>query len=117
FDRLFADGEEVALGGLTVRVMHTPGHTPACVTYLIGDTAFIGDTLFMPDYGSARADFPGGSAAMLYKSARRILTLPDSTRLFCCHDYKAPNRDRFAWETTVAQQRRTNLHVRDGVSE
>ncbi len=117
FDRLLADGEEIALGQMKIRVMHTPGHTPACVTYLIGDAAFIGDTMFMPDYGSARADFPGGDAAALYKSVRKILALPGNTRIFCCHDYKAPGRDKFAWETTVAQQRRANLHVRDGVSE
>ncbi|MCA0200195.1 MAG: MBL fold metallo-hydrolase [Proteobacteria bacterium] len=117
FDRLFADGEEIALGKMKIRVMHTPGHTPACVTYLVGDAAFIGDTMFMPDYGSARVDFPGGNAAALYKSVRKILALPESTRIFCCHDYKAPGRDKFAWETTVAQQRRANLHVRDGVSE
>ncbi|MCC6915489.1 MAG: MBL fold metallo-hydrolase [Rhodospirillaceae bacterium] len=117
FDRLFADGEEIALGTLKIRVIHTPGHTPACVTYLIGDTAFIGDTMFMPDYGSARADFPGGNAIALYKSVRKILALPGNTRIFCCHDYKAPGRDKYAWETTVAQQRRANLHVRDGVSE
>ncbi|MGE3334527.1 MAG: MBL fold metallo-hydrolase [Rhodospirillaceae bacterium] len=117
FDRLLTDGEEIALGKLTIRVIHTPGHTPACVTYLAGDAAFIGDTMFMPDYGSARVDFPGGNAAALYKSVRKILALPESTRIFCCHDYKAPGRDKFAWETTVAQQRRANLHVRDGVSE
>jgi glyoxylase-like metal-dependent hydrolase (beta-lactamase superfamily II) len=117
FDRLFTDGEDIPLGNLKIRVIHTPGHTPACVTYLVGDAAFIGDTMFMPDYGSARVDFPGGDAAALYKSVRKILALPESTRLFCCHDYKAPGRDKFAWETTVAQQRRANLHVRDGVSE
>jgi glyoxylase-like metal-dependent hydrolase (beta-lactamase superfamily II) len=117
FDHLFADGEEMPLGRMKIRVMHTPGHTPACVTYLIGDAAFIGDTMFMPDYGSARVDFPGGNAAALYGSARKILALPEKTRIFCCHDYKAPGRDKFAWETTVAQQRRANLHVRDGVSE
>jgi glyoxylase-like metal-dependent hydrolase (beta-lactamase superfamily II) len=117
FDRLFADGEEFALGALKVRVMHTPGHTPACVTYVIGDAAFIGDTMFMPDYGTARTDFPGGDAATLYRSIRRILDLPASTRVFCCHDYKAPGRAEFAWETTVGAQRRGNVHVRDGVSE
>ncbi len=117
FDTLFTDGEEIALGKLTIRVIHTPGHTPACVTYLVGDAAFIGDTMFMPDYGSARVDFPGGNAAALYTSVRKILALPENTRIFCCHDYKAPGRDKFAWETTVAQQRRANLHVRDGVSE
>lgn len=117
FDKLFADGEEFQLGSLKARVLHTPGHTPACVTYVIGDAAFIGDTLFMPDFGSARVDFPGGSAATLYKSARKILSLPGSTRIFCCHDYKAPGRDEFAWETTVGAQRASNVHLREGVSE
>ncbi|MGE4064238.1 MAG: MBL fold metallo-hydrolase [Rhodospirillaceae bacterium] len=117
FDRLFADGEEFQIGGLQARVMHTPGHTPACVTYIIGDAAFVGDTMFMPDFGSARADFPGGCAATLFQSMRKILSLPDRTRIFCCHDYKAAGRDAFAWETTVGDQRSANLHVRDGVSE
>ncbi len=117
FDRLLADGDTVAVGNLSLRVMHTPGHTPACVTYLVGDAAFVGDTMFMPDYGSARVDFPGGSAAQLYRSVRKILSLPENTRIFCCHDYKAAGRDKFAWETTVAQQRRANLHVRDGITE
>jgi len=117
FDRLFADGETFALGGLTVNVMHTPGHTPACVVYRIGNTAFVGDTLFMPDYGTARADFPGGDAATLYRSIRKLLALPTSTCLFLCHDYKAPGRDRFAWQTTVAAERAGNVHVHDGVDE
>lgn len=117
FDALFADGDTFAIGGLTARVIHTPGHTPACVTYVIGDAAFVGDTMFMPDSGSARVDFPGGDAATLYRSIRKVLGLPDTTRIFCCHDYKAPGRDDFAWETTVAAQRRGNLHVKDGVSE
>lgn len=117
FDRLFADEETFAIGAIEARVMHTPGHTPACVTYLIGDAAFVGDTLFMPDYGSARCDFPGGDAATLYASMRRILALPPETRLFMCHDYKAPGRDEFAWETTVAAERADNLHIRDGVGE
>jgi glyoxylase-like metal-dependent hydrolase (beta-lactamase superfamily II) len=117
FDRLFKDGDTFHIGALEVRVLHTPGHTPACVTYVIGDAAFVGDTMFMPDYGTARADFPGGDAAALYRSIRRILELPDETRLFLCHDYKAPKRDRFAWETTVAAERRDNIHVRDGISE
>ena len=95
----------------------TPGHTPACVTYVIGDAAFVGDTLFMPDYGTARADFPGGGAAQLYDSIGRILALPDDTRLFMCHDYKAPGREEFAWETTVAEQRAHNIHLKDGVSQ
>jgi glyoxylase-like metal-dependent hydrolase (beta-lactamase superfamily II) len=117
FDRLFGDGDEFALGSLSAYVMHTPGHTPACLTYVIGDAAFVGDTLFMPDYGTARADFPGGSARQLYRSIRKVLALPPETRLFLCHDYKAPGRDIFAWETTVAEERANNVHVRDGVSE
>ena len=117
FDRLAHDGDRLALGQLQIEVMHTPGHTPACVTYRIGDAAFVGDTLFMPDYGTARCDFPGGSARTLYRSIRRVLSLPPETRLFLCHDYKAPGRDRFAWETTVAEERARNVHVRDGVSE
>ena len=117
FDRLFADGERFALGTLEVEVMHTPGHTPADLTYRIGDAAFVGDTLFMPDYGTARADFPGGDARVLYRSVRRLLSLPEASRLFLCHDYKAPGRDTYVWETTVAQQRRANVHIHDGVSE
>lgn len=117
FDHLFKDGENFQIGGLVVRVMHVPGHTPADVAYLIGDAVFVGDTLFMPDYGTARADFPGGSARDLYRSMRKLLALPPRTRLFMCHDYKAPGRDQFAWETTVAAQRADNVHVRDGVSE
>jgi glyoxylase-like metal-dependent hydrolase (beta-lactamase superfamily II) len=117
FDRLFKDGDTFHIGALEVHVMHTPGHTPACVTYVIGDAAFVGDTLFMPDYGTARTDFPGGDAKTLYRSIRRILDLPPETRLFLCHDYKAPKRDRYVWETTVGDERRDNIHVRDGVSE
>ncbi|MCW2273635.1 MBL fold metallo-hydrolase [Rhodoblastus acidophilus] len=117
FDRLFADGDHFQIGGLDVEVLHTPGHTPACVSYRIGDAVFVGDTLFMPDYGAARADFPGGSARALYRSIRRLLALPPETRMFLCHDYKAPGRDRFAWETTVAAQRAGNVQVHDGVSE
>ena len=117
FDRLFRDGDTFKIGSIPARAMHTPGHTPACVTYVIGDAAFVGDTLFMPDYGTARADFPGGSARELYRSIRKVLALPPETRLFLCHDYKAPGRDRFAWETTVAEERDGNVHVRDGVSE
>lgn len=117
FDRLVADGDSIPLGRLSIRVMHTPGHTPACVTYVVDDAAFVGDTLFMPDYGTARCDFPGGDAAMLYRSIRRVLDLPGETRLFLCHDYKAPGRDVFAWETTVAAQRAGNVHIRDGVTE
>ncbi len=117
FDQLFADGDLLELGSMNIRVMHTPGHTPACLTYVAGDCAFIGDTMFMPDFGTARADFPGGDAAALYQSIQRILALPDDTRLFMCHDYKAPGRDEFAWETTVAEQRANNLHVHAGVTE
>jgi len=117
FDRLLRDGESLALGSLTVDVLHTPGHTPACVSYRIDGSIFVGDTLFMPDYGTARADFPGGSAHTLYRSIRRLLALPPQTRVFVCHDYKAPGRDRYAWETTVGQERTHNVHVHDGVTE
>jgi glyoxylase-like metal-dependent hydrolase (beta-lactamase superfamily II) len=117
FDVLFKDGDTFAIGGLTGEVIHTPGHTPACVTYRIGDVVFVGDTLFMPDYGTARADFPGGDARQLFRSIKRILALPETTRIFVCHDYKAPGRDCYAWETTVGEERRKNLHVRDGVDE
>lgn len=117
FDRLFADGERFALGELEVEVLHVPGHTPADIAYRIGDAAFVGDTLFMPDYGTARADFPGGDARTLYRSIRKLLALPDDTRLFLCHDYKAPGREDYRWETTVGAQRRDSVHVHDGVSE
>lgn len=117
FDQLFDDGDTFPIGGLGVEVLHTPGHTPACVSYRIGDAVFVGDTLFMPDYGTARADFPGGDARTLYRSIRRLLSLPPDTRLFLCHDYKAPGRDHYAWETTVAAQREHSIHVNDGVSE
>ncbi len=118
FDRLLADGEHLELGTLDIEVIATPGHTPACVSYLVGDDrAFVGDTLFMPDYGTARADFPGGDARALYRSIRRLLSLPSETRLYMCHDYKAPGRDTFAWETTVAEERRSNPHAHDGISE
>jgi len=116
FDHLFADGETFRIGALEVRVMHTPGHTPACVTYVAGDAAFVGDTLFMPDYGTARADFPGGDARQLYRSIRRILALPPATRLFMCHDY-GPNGRNYAWETTVAEENASNIHIKAGVSE
>jgi len=115
FDRLLRDGETFPIGSLEVEVMHTPGHTPACVSYRIGDAVFVGDTLFMPDYGTARADFPGGSALTLYRSIQRLLALPPQTRLFMCHDYKAPGRDSYAWETTVADERARNVHVHEGV--
>jgi len=117
FDRLVGDGERLALGTLQIEVMHLPGHTPADVGYRIGDAVFVGDTIFMPDYGTARADFPGGDARRLYRSIRRLLSLPPKTRLFMCHDYKAAGRDRYAWESTVAQERVHNIHVHDGVDE
>ncbi len=117
FDRLFADGERFAIGSLDVEVSHVPGLTPADVAYRIGDAVFVGDTLFMPDYGTARADFPGGDARQLYRSIRGLLALPEDTRLFMCHDYKAPGRDEHRWETTVGEQRRHSVHIHDGVSE
>lgn len=117
FDGLVRDGERLALGSLEIEAMHLPGHTPADVAYRIADAVFVGDTIFMPDYGTARTDFPGGDAAQLYRSIQRLLDLPPSTRLFMCHDYKAPGRDSFAWETTVAEERAKNLHVREGVDE
>lgn len=117
FDRLFKDGDKFSIGNIRANAMHTPGHTPACMTYVIGDAAFVGDTLFMPDFGTARADFPGGDARALYRSIKKVLSLPPETRLFLCHDYKAPGRDQFAWETTVAEQRACNVHVKDGVTE
>ena len=117
FDRLLKDGETFQIGDLTVEILHTPGHTPACVSYRIGDAVFVGDTLFMPDYGTARADFPGGSARTLYRSIQRLLALPPETRIFLCHDYKAPGRSSYAWETTVAEERARNVHVKEGVEE
>ncbi|KAA0679509.1 MBL fold metallo-hydrolase [Roseomonas genomospecies 6] len=117
FDHLFADGERFRIGQLEAQAIHTPGHTPADMTYVVGDAAFVGDTLFQPDYGTARCDFPGGDAHALYRSIRRILALPPDTRLFTGHDYKAPGRDEYAWESTVTEQRARNVHVRDGVSE
>ncbi len=117
FDRLLSDGETIEAGSLKIEVIHTPGHTPADVSYRIGDNIFVGDTLFMPDYGTARCDFPGGDARQLYRSIRKLLALPGETALWMCHDYKAPGRDAFAWQTTVADQRRANLHVHDGVGE
>lgn len=117
FDGLFNDGERIALGNLEIEVMHTPGHTPACVSYRIGDAVFVGDTLFMPDYGTARTDFPGGSAAELYRSIQRLLALPPQTRVFVCHDYKAPGREEFAWESTIGAEQEKNVHLKGGVSE
>ncbi|MBM9914558.1 MULTISPECIES: MBL fold metallo-hydrolase [Stenotrophomonas] len=115
FDHLLRDGETFTIGELEVEVLHTPGHTPACVSYRIGDAVFVGDTLFMPDYGTARADFPGGNARTLYQSIQKLLALPPATRLFMCHDYKAPGRASYAWESTVAEERSRNVHVHDGV--
>ncbi len=117
FDRLFEEGDSFNIGGLTARVLHTPGHTPACLTYVIGDAAFVGDTLFMPDYGTARCDFPGGDARTLYQSVQKLLALPDDTRMFLCHDYLPDSRSEFQWETTVGDQRRDNIHVHEGISE
>jgi glyoxylase-like metal-dependent hydrolase (beta-lactamase superfamily II) len=116
FDRLFGDGDSYTIGGMRAFAMHTPGHTPACMTHIVGNAAFVGDTLFMPDGGSARADFPGGDARTLYRSIRRVLSLPEDMRLFMCHDY-GPNGREIRWETTVSEQRAQNIHVRDGVTE
>ena len=116
FDVLFKDGDTFTIGNLPVTVMHVPGHTPACIAYVVGEAVFVGDTMFMPDYGTARADFPGGNARTLFRSLRRILSLPAETRLFMCHDYP-PTERPVAFETTVAEQRAKNIHVHDGVSE
>ncbi|TNF12539.1 MAG: MBL fold metallo-hydrolase [Rhodobacteraceae bacterium] len=117
FDQLFKEGDTFSVGALEGKVLHTPGHTPACLTYVIGDAAFVGDTLFMPDFGTARCDFPGGSAETLYASIQKILTLPDETRIFVGHDYKAPGRDEYAWETSVAEEKARNIHIGGGKSE
>ncbi|MEQ1541313.1 MAG: MBL fold metallo-hydrolase [Novosphingobium sp.] len=117
FDRLLADGERFAVGDIPAMALHVPGHTPACLAYVIGDAVFVGDTLFMPDYGTARCDFPGGDARTLYRSIRRLLALPNQTRLLLCHDYLAPGRSGYVWETSVAAQRAGNIHVHDGISE
>lgn len=117
FDALFADGDQFRIGNLQATVMHVPGHTPACIAYVIGDAVFVGDTMFMPDYGTARADFPGGDARTLFQSARRILSLPPETRLFMCHDYLPAGRSDYVWETTVEAERAANIHIHDGVSE
>ncbi|MFC7703583.1 MBL fold metallo-hydrolase [Plastorhodobacter daqingensis] len=114
FDKLFKEGDSFSVGALAAQVLHTPGHTPACLTYVIGDAAFVGDTMFMPDFGTARCDFPGGSAEALYDSIQKILALPDETRIFVGHDYKAPGRDSYAWESTVGEQKRMNIHVGQG---
>lgn len=117
FDHLFKDGDTFQIGTLEARAMHTPGHTPACMTYLIDDAGFVGDTLFMPDYGTARCDFPGGDARVLFQSIRTLFALPDATRLFMCHDYKAPGRDDFRFQTTVGEERAHNVHVHEGIAE
>lgn len=117
FDRLLKDGERFLVGGIEAHAIHTPGHTPACMTYLIGDAGFVGDTLFMPDYGTARCDFPGGDARKLFQSIQKLFELPDDTRLFMCHDYKAPGRDDYRNETTIAEQRTHNVHVHEGTGE
>ena len=117
FDQLFSDGDKFYLGDIPVICLHVPGHTPADLAYIIGDCAFIGDTLFMPDYGTARADFPGGDARQLYRSIRRLLALPEDTKIYLCHDYKAPQRNQFVWETTIGEQKRENVHVNDSVKE
>lgn len=117
FDHLFEEGEGFRIGNLEGHVLHTPGHTPACLTYVIGDAAFVGDTLFMPDYGTARCDFPGGDARTLFRSIQRVLSLPGETRIFLCHDYKAPERKEYCHETTVAEQRKHNVHVHEGITE
>jgi glyoxylase-like metal-dependent hydrolase (beta-lactamase superfamily II) len=117
FDHLFEDGEQFAIGSIQAKAIHTPGHTPACMTFVIGDAGFVGDTIFMPDFGTARCDFPGGDAAQLYQSIQKIFALPDETRLFMCHDYKAPGRDEYAWETTVGEEKAKNIHVGAGSSQ
>lgn len=117
FDRLLVDGDKLMIGAIPLIALHVPGHTPADMAYIIGDAVFTGDTMFMPDYGSARADFPGGDARQLYRSIRRLMKLPDQSRVFLCHDYKAPNRDEYVWETTMLAERTGNVHVHEGVSE
>lgn len=117
FDHLFVDEEKFFIGNLEAQVLHTPGHTPACMSYVIGDAVFVGDTLFMPDYGTARADFPGGSSRTLYESIQRLFSLPPDTRVFLCHDYKAPGRDDYRWESTIEEQRSDNVHVHEGISQ
>ncbi|MBI1404089.1 MAG: MBL fold metallo-hydrolase [Porphyrobacter sp.] len=117
FDALFADGDTFAIGNLPVTVLHVPGHTPACIAYVVGEAVFVGDTMFMPDYGTARADFPGGDARQLFRSLRRILSLPGATRLFMCHDYLPKGRSQYVWETTVAAEREGNIHANDGITE
>ena len=117
FDRLLKDGETLAAGNLQIEVLYTPGHTPACVSYRAGSNVFVGDTLFMPDYGTARTDFPGGDARTLYRSIRKLLALPPDTTLWMCHDYMAPGRTEYAWKTTVGEQCEKNIHIHDGIGE
>ncbi len=117
FDHLFEDGDGFALGNVPAMALHVPGHTPACMAYVFGDAVFVGDTLFMPDYGSARADFPGGDARALFRSIRRLMRLPDETRVFLCHDYQAPQRKEYQWETTIGEERAFNVHVHEGITE
>jgi glyoxylase-like metal-dependent hydrolase (beta-lactamase superfamily II) len=116
FDHLFSDGESYSVGNIEAKAIHTPGHTPACMSHLIGDALFVGDTIFMPDFGTARCDFPGGDAGTLFDSIQKLFALPDETRMFLCHDYKAPGRDDYVWETTVGEQKRSNIHVKTGTS-
>ena len=116
FDHLFTDGETYRVGNIEARAIHTPGHTPACMSHLIGDAVFVGDTIFMPDFGTARCDFPGGDAGTLFDSIQKLFALPDETRMFLCHDYKAPGRDTYEWETTIGEQKRSNIHVKSGTS-
>lgn len=117
FDKLFVEGDSIHIGQMRLDVLHTPGHTPACLTYVVGDAAFVGDTLFMPDFGTARCDFPGGSSEVLFQSIQKILTLPNETRIFVGHDYKAPGREDYAWETTVGEQKTKNVHIGDGTAQ
>lgn len=117
FDHLLSDGEKLQVGAMTIEILHTPGHTPGCVSFKIGDNVFVGDTVFMPDYGTARCDFPGGDAKLLYQSIKRIFSLPPETTLWMCHDYKPPGRDAYAWRSTVSEQRARNIHIHDGVTE
>lgn len=116
FDHLFTDGEEYKIGKIDAKAIHTPGHTPACMSHVIGDALFVGDTIFMPDFGTARCDFPGGDAGQLFDSIQKLFALPEETRMFLCHDYKAPGRDDYCWETTIGEQKRSNIHVKDGTS-
>jgi len=117
FDRLLKDGEKLQVGRMTIEILHTPGHTPGCISFRIGDNVFVGDTVFMPDFGTARCDFPGGNAQMLYRSVKRIFSFPENTTLWLCHDYKPEGRDHFVWQSTVGEQRKSNIHIHDGITE